>query len=250
MAEPSPDNLRIFNTEGAVKYRVPANAAADIRSLKQHLARLCGVPRFRLRLLPVGSGRELQDGDMLESAEFQLVMLPFAEQLQEPQELELGDAIESGDIEKVEQLLQLPRNPDDILRSDDIFKSRRTTPVFLACWFGHEEIVRLLLEEAGASCLLPRHGHDGYEAGGDIVVCTPLGAACARGHVTIVEVLLRAGAPLDSTCGDIRYYDGNEHLWPFDMAMECQQQEVARFLQEEHRRRGAHGPLGCKHELP
>ena len=41
MAEPPPDDdVRILNAAGDVKYRVPANAAADIRGLKEHLAAL------------------------------------------------------------------------------------------------------------------------------------------------------------------------------------------------------------------
>ncbi|CAE7475691.1 mask [Symbiodinium necroappetens] len=244
MAEPPPDNdVRILNTAGEVKYRVAANAAADIRGLKQHLAPLCGLPRFRLRLLQVGSERVLQDGDKLDSAEFQLVVLPFARP-EEPQEVKLADAIQSGDSDTVEQLLQLPRNPDDVL------SSLQATPVVLACCFGHAEIVSLLLE-AGACCQLPCHGYDCYDAMQlDVVATTPLGAACAAGHLRTVEVLLKAGAPLTSACRDGCFfpYWKRVELWPFDMALNCKQLEVARSLLEEHRRRGAPGPLRCQND--
>ena len=185
----------------------------------------------------------LQDGDKLDSAEFQLVVLPFARP-EEPQEVKLADAIQSGDSDTVEQLLQLPRNPDDVL------SSLQATPVVLACCFGHAEIVSLLLE-AGASCQLPCNGYDCYDAIQlDVLATTPLGAACAAGHLRTVEVLLRAGAPLTSACGDGCFfpYWKRVELWPFDMALNCKQLEVARSLLEEHRRRGAPGPLRCQND--
>ena len=40
----------------------------------------------------------------------------------------------------------------------------------------------------------------------DIVVTTLLGAACAAGYLRLLQVLLRAGAPLDSACSAVFYY--------------------------------------------
>ena len=63
MAEPPSDNVVIRSAAtGDVQHEVPANAAADIRGLKLHLAQLCGRPRFQLRLLH--KEQMLQDQDI------------------------------------------------------------------------------------------------------------------------------------------------------------------------------------------
>ena len=244
MSEPPLGNVvRVVNAATGDVHLVPTNTAVDIRGLKQYLAKLSGRPRFQLRLLRSGTDQLLQDGDVLGSAELQLVVMSYVAPT-ESQEAKLGDAVQRGDVEEVEQLLQLPRSPDPVLSG----RHDRLTPMFLACRFGHAEIVSLLLE-ARASCEQPCKGYvlDFL----DTFATSPLGAACAEGHVEIVRLLLQAGAPLYSACG-VEHDRKSEpvDLWPFDLAMLPLRghKEVAQLLLAEHRSRGVPGPLTAKED--
>ena len=246
MSEPPLGNVvHIVNAATGDVHEVPANAAVDIRGLKQHLAHLSGRPRFQLRLLRSGTDQLLQDGDVLDLREFQEFQLVVTSYVAPDQlhEAELGRAIQSGAIGEVERLLQLPRCPDLTMLNE---RHNGLTPMFLACRFGHSEIVSLLLE-AGASCEQPCKGYE-VEIW-DIVATTPLGAACAEGHVEAVRLLLQAGAPLYSACGvEHDRKSGPVDHWPYDLAMLCGHQEVVHLLLAEHRSRGVRGPLTAKKE--
>ncbi len=89
----------------------------------------------------------------------------------------------------IEEIKISPRIDDlrDIINSEDL--NRKFTPLFVASFNGHIEIVKILLE----------HGADinkiNTSEGGDEV--TPLIAAVQCGHVEIVKILLDQGAYID-----------------------------------------------------
>ena len=74
-----------------------------IRALKRYLQTLCGLPRFRQRLI-LSDGTLLDDNDALVTAEAQLVLLAFC-QTTEVEEAGLKYAAKKGETEMIENLL-------------------------------------------------------------------------------------------------------------------------------------------------
>ena len=116
----------------------------EVRSLKHRLQKLCGVSRFRQRLLH--DGVQLEDGIVLHSPmDIQLVVLPFA-QTSYLQAYRLLEECASGDTLALEALLQRPQDPNFTLGKG---------PLCAPAESGHMEVLRLLLE-AGADMDLPK----------------------------------------------------------------------------------------------
>ena len=108
-----------------------------MRHLKERLAQLHGVPRFRQRLLD--DGESLQDTATLYSTDLQLVFLNYSEASLE-QAAELTAAVGHASASKVEEILQRPQDPNQA-------DADGNTPLILA---ENVEIASLLLE-AGAN---------------------------------------------------------------------------------------------------
>ncbi|CAE7266315.1 mask-1 [Symbiodinium pilosum] len=197
---------------------IPVAELTDVRSLKRYLQGICGVTRFRQRLV---DKHETWD-DMLKldsPADLQLAVLPFSNATDDAsiqQCMKLADAAHRGILHLVEELLQLPLHPDGIQHLESRSKRRRIEardplfrdpPLFWACKRGNTEVVRLLLEagapipdaalaaassngHADVVCLLLQAGASVNDAGHH----APLAMASANGHIEIVRVLLQGGA--------------------------------------------------------
>ena len=212
--------LCVWSAAGQELASVPVAELTDVRSLKRYLQGICGVTRFRQRLLDKHD--TLDDMLKLDSpGDLQLVLLPFRNATDDAsiqQYQKLAEAAHRGDPHLVEELLQLPLHPDRmcIQHIESHGKRRRIAPskplhrkppLFWACNRGSPEVVCLLLE-AGASipdaalavasssghadivCLLLQAGASVNDAGHH----APLAMASAKGHIEIVRVLLQGGA--------------------------------------------------------
>ena len=143
-----------------------------VRALKQHLHGLCGLPRFRQRLLCLDDDVVLDDEHTMRPGEVQVVRLNFCPASKE-QVTALRDAARSGRAAEV----QRPQDPDSV--SVD-----HPAPLFLAAEHGHLEVTRLLLE---ASADKDKASQDG----------TPLFIAARNGQLEVVRLLLEAHADKD-----------------------------------------------------
>eukprot|EP00439_Symbiodinium_sp_Y106_P059911 s456_g8.t2 len=170
---------------------------STVRHLKERLAQLHGVPRFRQRLLD--DGESLQDTATLYSTDLQLVFLNYSEASLE-QAAELTAAVGHASASKVEEILQRPQDPNQA-------DADGNTPLILA---ENVEIASLLLE-AGANKDQARGHLDVVnlllEAGADKDLAnshgtTPLMLAAAYGHVDVTGSLLEADVGIDLT--DVR----------------------------------------------
>ena len=81
------------------------------RALKQRLAELTGLPRFRQRLLRADHS-ECLDEEPLVAGELQLVFLQFLPQ-DDVETMKLLDACQQNDVSTVEFFLLCPRKPQD-----------------------------------------------------------------------------------------------------------------------------------------
>ncbi|CAE7695002.1 Ank2, partial [Symbiodinium sp. CCMP2456] len=152
----------------------------DARSLKRYLQSLCGVPRFRQRL--IADGRALEDDfRRLEAGDIQLVLLSFCE-ASDAEAGELHLAAREGRVSEVEEMLSRPLHPDST--SKEVWY----TPLYAASHRGDVEMVRLLLEASADKDDTRCHGF------------TPLGIACVLGRANVASVLLEAGVDKDKDC--------------------------------------------------
>ncbi|CAE7441121.1 warA [Symbiodinium sp. CCMP2592] len=144
-------------------------SVSTVRALKQHLQGLCGQPRFRQRLLH--RDHVLENRAWMRALQapidLQLVIVPYTEASEE-QLKSLCTASGSGILTVVEEMLQLPLDPNACPKA-----------LIAACFGGHNDVVRLLLE-AGAD----RSSRDGF--------WTPMRAAFSQQHY---EVLLQLWQP-------------------------------------------------------
>ena len=190
--ESSTNLLHVWKASGEVLCVKPVEELSDVRTLKRHLQELCGLPRFRQRLLH--GHLILDDDDKLSSPlHLQLLLVPFCSTSYE-QVIELHTAATEGLVSKLEEILHRPQNPDlqpedgsdwDSDEDSSDLGLVRTHPLEFAAREGHLQIVKLLLE-AGAdkdACW-----------GGDSYTSTPLCAASASGHLEIVRLLLQCAA--------------------------------------------------------
>ena len=106
-----------------------------VRALKRHLQSMCGLSRFRQRLLFPGDDVCQDDDHTLRPGEVQVVLLNFCPASDVEAEA-LRDAARSGLTSVVETVLQRPQDPD---LSDP-------APLFEASKHGHLEVVCLLME--------------------------------------------------------------------------------------------------------
>jgi len=171
--------LRVFLMDGRQLASVPLEEVFDeafaVRTLKRRLQSVCGVPRFRQRLL---CGNEiLEDSASLSKPlDLHLILLPFcAVPLGEVEQI--VTAARSGQVSEVESLLQQPQHPDPELL--DARGHRRGSALAVASSQGHVEIVSLLLE-AGAD----KHRDFGTAS------LTAIGEASRHGHAGVVRLLL------------------------------------------------------------
>lgn len=125
----------------------------------------------------------------------------------------VGDASFSGDEAKLKHLLAAGANPNDVAqRRDDgssIDPERRNTPLMDAVWRGYGPVVETLVA-CRADLAATNNG------------CTALHLAAQWGHVSIMQQLVRAGAPLD-----VRSCDG---ATPLLLAAKFDQTDCARKL--------------------
>ncbi|CAE7466668.1 Ank2, partial [Symbiodinium microadriaticum] len=159
---------------------LPPEEVGDVRSLKRYLQDLCGVPRFRQRLITDGRALE-DDGRRLEAGDLQLVLLAFGE-ASEAGAADLSLAVREGRASEVEEMLSRPLHPDST--SKEVWY----TPLYAASHKGDVEMVRLLLEASADKDDTRCHGF------------TPLGIACVLGRANVASVLLEAGVDKDSYC--------------------------------------------------
>ena len=226
MDSSSRDMLRVYlasGTELAAFTTEDLSSVEKVRALKQRLESLCGLPRFRQRLLY--DGVALEDDIVLATPmDLHLLLLPLSDDYQKAREL--VEASARGFLSQVEALLQLPQDPD-VITQDQQEDHGTNVPLHSACKGGHLEVARLLLEaradpdHATASGATPlfsasKHGHEDIvrlllEANADVgthdghcKVCRnihvelPLPAACAAGCLKIAVLLLSARADIEA----------------------------------------------------
>ena len=130
--------FRVWSISGEEVAAIPVEELTTVQALKKRLHSLCGVPRFRQRLLH--NSVDLDEDSNLDSAmDVQLVLLSLFRESSGS----LLDAVVEEDTCVVEKALHLPEDPDQ----SDVFW--RTRPLLSACRRGAVDLVRLLLE-AGA----------------------------------------------------------------------------------------------------
>ncbi|CAE7446632.1 ANK1, partial [Symbiodinium microadriaticum] len=153
--------------------KLPKEDVVDLRALKQELQKTCGLSRFRQMLL---YGSRVVDEIPTQDAplDLQLVLLPFPPASQEKVD-ELLRAAASGAVSLVEEILMRPQDPNLPEHMEAI------TPLYESSYWGHLEIVRLLLEAMAEPNLATDSG-------------TPLLAASLHGHVESMRLLLEARA--------------------------------------------------------
>ena len=193
--------LRVHSVSGAELLAMPVEEALTVRALKERLQNLCGLPRFRQRLL---HHTEILSDDALLKApmDLRLVLLSFVTG-EDPSRLVV--AAFQGRVSDVEEILQKPENPNG---------EGRLTPLGLAAARGHLKTMRLLLE-ARAS----------IDKRDDVVGgLTALHHACYRGHVDAVRLLLAEGANKEA--------EGDTGYTPLCMACRRRRLRVVRLLLE------------------
>eukprot|EP00439_Symbiodinium_sp_Y106_P073248 s74_g13.t1 len=183
-----------------------------VRALKQHLHRMCGLPRFRQRLVFLDDadddGMLLDEDRKLRSGEVLVVLLNFCP-ASDAQVAALGDAARNGLTSEVENILQRPQDPD-------LACLGHPTPLLEAAEGGHLEVTRLLLEAKA----------DKDKAFDDDGGYTALLAAAQAGHLEVARLLLEANADMDKAM--------QGGATPLHIAAETGQVEVARFLLESN----------------
>ena len=96
--------------------------------------------------------------------------------------LDIFESATVGDVKSVEQLLMKHDGQINTYSSDGF------TPLTLAAYFGHLDVVKLLLEH---------HANPNIAANNQMRVC-PLHSACAISNYEIAELLIKAGADVNA----------------------------------------------------
>ena len=108
-ASSAEDMLNVFTVSGELLTSWSLEEPRNVQSLKIQLQPLCGVTRFRQKLLH--DGTILQDDRLLdEPLDLQLVLLPFRQASSED-EASLCDFAYKGNVQEVERMLQQPQEP-------------------------------------------------------------------------------------------------------------------------------------------
>ena len=230
--------LHVWGVAGEKVATIAVQELGDVLSLKRRLHKLCGLPRFRQRLLQ--SGTALQDETSPDTdLEVQLLLLPFQDIPQRDVDTFISAAAD-GEVARLEEMLQLPIDPN-------LEASFGERPLMRAAWEGHGAVVELLLEaEAdvdfpvgigprGWTALMSasNNGHAGVvrlllEARASIDMvgsdCTALSAACEHGLVEVVRLLLEARADTDVAtaqgCSALSLASGQGHAEVVSMLLQ------------------------------
>ena len=143
----------------------------------------------RLRALCSGVHGSFDMGASLESVSTKAMtakvrLFPWTTGLWTFSRFPLLDSCKAGLLEVTGALLK-----EDVSKMDKA-NDHGATPLFFACFYGHLDIVRLLVEKGADKDKAPDHG------------ATPLFVACQNGHLDVVQVLVEKGADMDKTMND------------------------------------------------
>ena len=199
--------LHVLMPSGEELAAIPAADLSSVRSLKNDLQKICGVPRFRQKILHEGTALE-EDVCLDVSMESVLLVLVTFCIASEDEIEELVYSPCDGSVEEVEKILQRSIDPNATAADGK-------TALMQASQDGYADIVQLLLE---ARADMDMADHDGVtpllavsrEGGEDMVRwllaaradlnkadsndCTPLVGAFQEGQVDIARLLVQAGA--------------------------------------------------------
>ena len=188
------DMVHVYNAVSGEEWAtVSTEDFPTVRSLKQHLEGFCGVSRFRQRLL-LGE-TTLQDDAKLGSSDLRLVLQAIAK-TSKRQANELTRSVKQGSIQRVEEILQRPQDPD-------LTDQNGRTPLYIASLRGNRSIVQLLLE---ARASVEKRYTIKIERDGAARARSALGAAVQEGHEDVARLLLQAMANPNKFGGN--YYCG------------------------------------------
>ena len=135
-----------------------------VKALKHKLRDQLGISRFRQRIL--AEGRELRDSDTLSlPMELELVLLFFCP-ADEAQCRELYAAVAQDSVERLEEALARPQDPD---ATSGLVQPGNRTALHYAAVCGSAGCMNLLLE-AGAD--KDRASDDGHTAPGSFLECS------------------------------------------------------------------------------
>ncbi|CAE7354943.1 AKT1 [Symbiodinium pilosum] len=141
--------LRVWLTSGEEVASLPVENLTDVKNLKLHLQGLCGLTRFRQRLLH--EGVPLYDTVTLDvPMDLQLVLLPFTD-ASDSDMFEMTAAATWPDHFWIEELLQRPQDPN-------LLDGEGYAALHVACRQGHIENVKLLLEAGADQNSIDRFG--------------------------------------------------------------------------------------------
>lgn len=199
--------LHVLTPSGEEMAAIPAAGLSSVKNLKKELQKICGVPRFRQKILHEGTALE-EDVCLDVSLESVLLVLVTFCTASEAEIEELVYSPCDGSVEEVAKILQ--RSIDPNATTDD-----GKTALMQASQDGYTDIAQLLLE---ARADMDMADHDGVtpllavsrEGGEDMVRwllaaradlnkadsndCTPLVGALQEGRVNIARLLVQAGA--------------------------------------------------------
>ena len=145
--------LHVWWASGEKLAALPGGEVHEVRSLKQRLQKLCGVSRFRQRLLH--DGVQLGDGIVLQSPmDIQLVVLPFA-QTSYLQAYRLLEECASGDTLALEASLQRPQDPNFTLGKGPLLPGQ--TRMYLVWKAEHpcSQLLRKVMWKLPGCCVQP-----------------------------------------------------------------------------------------------
>ncbi|CAE7176557.1 ankrd29 [Symbiodinium pilosum] len=193
-------SLRVLSLSGEELVTVYFQAPATIRQLKEALKDACNLPRFRQKLL-LQQRVLADDQDLDQVLDLQLVKLSYTAAT-DAQIEGLLRAAADGAVDRVEDILQRPQNPNDYLRihleeHTDIYASALS----FAARENHTDVMQLLAPGSDiALWLASRNGHQAavrvlLEARADVDCykdSTALYAAAEHNHPQVVQVLLES----------------------------------------------------------
>ena len=151
------------------------------RVLKEHLASITGVTRFRQRLILEDGSRIDGDELYLSPQKVQVVLLQFLPPDVDAEEKLLA-ACREDDVQELQRWLEEPRDPNSLFEFLDVWSGTGTCSLHCAASFGSVQCLRLLLEAGGdkdAPC------NAGF---------TPLTTAANRGQLEAVCFLIENAA--------------------------------------------------------
>ena len=149
---------------------------AFVDELRRRLAKQLQMKNFRQLALVCGNEMLSPESHWMD-AELVVVIRPYSPDTDADGRKALARAALDGDVAGVVSLLEIPLDPDTVVRGG--------TPMLFAAFCGHQEVVRCLLE-AGADKEKPDHAGR-----------TPMHLAAMSGRLEVVCCLMEAGADKD-----------------------------------------------------